>query len=83
MVRRGRVLTTFPNLLINDVASSAIRVWRPVTVNDTELETWCFAPIGESAKAREARIRKFEDFFFPSSLARARRHRRDGRRPRG
>jgi benzoate/toluate 1,2-dioxygenase alpha subunit len=69
MVRRGRVLTTFPNLLINDVASSAIRVWRPVTVNDTELETWCFAPIGESAKAREARIRKFEDFFFPSSLA--------------
>ena len=69
MVRRGRVLTTFPNLLINDVASSAIRVWRPVTVNDTELETWCFAPVGESAKAREARIRKFEDFFFPSSLA--------------
>jgi benzoate/toluate 1,2-dioxygenase alpha subunit len=69
MVRRGRVLTAFPNLLINDVASSAIRVWRPITVNDTELETWCFAPVGESAKAREARIRKFEDFFFPSSLA--------------
>jgi len=63
------VLTTFPNLLINDVASSAIRVWRPISVNDTELETWCFAPVGESAKAREARIRKFEDFFFPSSLA--------------
>lgn len=69
MVRRGRVLTTFPNFLLNDVASSAIRVWRPVSVNDTELETWCFAPVGESAKAREARIRKFEDFFFPSSLA--------------
>jgi len=69
MVRRGRVLTVFPNFLINDVASTAIRVWRPVSVHDTELETWCFAPKGESAKAREARIRKFEDFFFPSSLA--------------
>ncbi|MBN9050645.1 MAG: Rieske 2Fe-2S domain-containing protein [Rhizobiales bacterium] len=69
MVRRGRVLTAFPNLLINDVASSAIRVWRPVSVHETELETWCFAPVGESPKAREARIRKFEDFFFPSSLA--------------
>jgi len=69
MVRRGRVLTVFPNFLINDVASTAIRVWRPVSVNETELETWCFAPVGESARAREARIRKFEDFFFPSSLA--------------
>lgn len=69
MLGRGRVLTVFPNFLINDVASTAIRVWRPVSVNETELETWCFAPVGESGKAREARIRKFEDFFFPSSLA--------------
>jgi len=69
MVRRGRVLTIFPNFLVNDVASSAIRIWRPVSANETELETWCFAPVGESAKARAARIRKFEDFFFPSSLA--------------
>ncbi len=69
MLGRGRVLTVFPNFLINDVASTAIRVWRPVSVNETELETWCFAPVGESDRAREARIRKFEDFFFPSSLA--------------
>ena len=69
MVRRGRVFTGFPNFLLNDVASTSIRVWRPVSVNETELETWCFAPIGESEKARTARIRKFEDFFFPSSLA--------------
>jgi benzoate/toluate 1,2-dioxygenase alpha subunit len=69
MLGRGRVLTVFPNFLINDVASTGIRVWRPVSVNETELETWCFAPVGESERAREARIRKFEDFFFPSSLA--------------
>ncbi len=69
MLRRGRVLTVFPNLLINDVASTAIRIWRPVSAHLSELETWCFAPKGESEKAREARIRKFEDFFLPSSLA--------------
>jgi benzoate/toluate 1,2-dioxygenase alpha subunit len=69
MVRRGRVFTGFPNFLLNDVASTSIRVWRPISANETELETWCFAPIGESEKARTARIRKFEDFFFPSSLA--------------
>jgi benzoate/toluate 1,2-dioxygenase subunit alpha len=69
MVRRGRVFTGFPNFLLNDVASTGIRVWRPVSVGETELETWCFAPVGESEKARAARIRKFEDFFFPSSLA--------------
>jgi benzoate/toluate 1,2-dioxygenase alpha subunit len=38
MVRRGRVLTTFPNFLINDVASSAIRIWRPISASETELE---------------------------------------------
>jgi len=69
MVRRGRVFTGFPNFLLNDVASTSIRVWRPISVGETELETWCFAPRGESEKARAARIRKFEDFFFPSSLA--------------
>ena len=69
MVRRGRVFTGFPNFLLNDVASTGIRVWRPVSVEETELETWCFAPVGESEKARAARIRKFEDFFLPSSLA--------------
>ncbi len=69
MVRRGRVFTGFPNFLLNDVASTSIRVWRPISVDETELETWCFAPVGESEKARTARIRKFEDFFFPSSLA--------------
>jgi benzoate/toluate 1,2-dioxygenase alpha subunit len=69
MVDRGRTVTVFPNLLLNDVASTCIRVWRPLAVDRTEIETWCLAPIGESPQARRARIRKYEDFFFPSSLA--------------
>jgi len=62
-------VTIFPNLLLNDMASTCIRIWRPIAVDLTEIETWCLAPIGESAAARRARIRKYEDFFFPASLA--------------
>jgi benzoate/toluate 1,2-dioxygenase alpha subunit len=69
MLERGRTVTVFPNLLLNDVASTCIRVWRPVDVGLTEIETWCLAPKGEDADARRARIRKYEDFFFPASLA--------------
>ena len=69
MVDRGRTVTVFPNLLLNDVASTCIRVWRPIAVDRTEIETWCLAPKGESPEARHARIRKYEDFFLPASLA--------------
>lgn len=69
MVDRGRTVTVFPNLLLNDVASTCIRVWRPLAVDRTEIETWCLAPVGEGAGSRRARIRKYEDFFLPSSLA--------------
>jgi benzoate/toluate 1,2-dioxygenase subunit alpha len=69
MLERGRTVTVFPNLLLNDVASTCIRIWRPVSVGVTEIETWCIAPKGEDADARRARIRKYEDFFFPASLA--------------
>ena len=34
-----------------------------------EIETWCIAPKGEAPESRRARIRKYEDFFFPASLA--------------
>jgi benzoate/toluate 1,2-dioxygenase subunit alpha len=69
MVERGQTVTVFPNLLLNDVASTCIRVWRPLAPKLTEIDTWCLAPIGESPESRRARIRKYEDFFFPSSLA--------------
>ena len=69
MLERGRTVTVFPNLLLNDVASTCIRVWRPLEVGLTEIETWCIAPKGEAPESRRARIRKYEDFFFPASLA--------------
>ncbi len=69
MIDRGRTVTIFPNFFLNDVASTCIRLWRPIAVDLTEIDTWCLAPVGESVEARRARIRKYEDFFLPSSLA--------------
>ena len=65
MLERGRTVTVFPNLLLNDVASTCIRIWRPLCRDDRN-ETWCIAPKGEAPDARRARIRKYEDFFLPA-----------------
>src|SRR5262249_8875296 len=49
--------------------ATIIRTIRPLSVDRTEMRIQCIAPIGESADARERRIRQFEDFFNPSGLA--------------
>lgn len=64
-----RNLTIFPNLQIAENASSQMRVIRPVAAGLTEMQTWCIAPRGESAKARQFRIRQYEDFFNPTGMA--------------
>ena len=52
-----------------DVSSLQLRVWKPLSVNRTEMTSWCLAPIGEPAAARRLRIRQYEDFFNPTGLA--------------
>jgi benzoate/toluate 1,2-dioxygenase alpha subunit len=69
MIDRGRHVTVFPNLLMNDLASTHLRVYRPLGVDRMETIIWCIAPVGEPAEARAARLRKFEDFFLPSGMA--------------
>ena len=69
MLRRGRNLFLFPNLHLMDQSSTQIRVARPVAPDRTEVRVYCIAPKGESAEARAARLRKFEDFFMVSGLA--------------
>ncbi len=66
---RGRHVTIFPNLLLNDLASTHLRCYRPLGVDRMETIIWCIAPVGEPAEARTARLRKFEDFFLPSGMA--------------
>ena len=66
---RSRHVTIFPNLLVNELASTYVRTYRPVAVDRTEITSWCVAPVGESRDERAARLRKFEDFFMPSGMS--------------
>ena len=69
MLRRGRNLFLFPNVLLMDQSSTQIRVFRPLSPDRTEVRVYCIAPKGESREARVARLRKFEDFFMVTGMA--------------
>ena len=69
MLRRGRNVLVFPNMVLNDLASTHLRTHRPLGPERTEVTIWCIAPKGEPAEARFARLRKFEDFFLVTGLA--------------
>ncbi|MBV1876160.1 MAG: Rieske 2Fe-2S domain-containing protein [Pseudomonadales bacterium] len=69
MTKYLRNLLIYPNLFLMDQMSTQIRVFRPISVNKTEVTTYCFAPIGESREARSTRIRQYEDFFNASGMA--------------
>lgn len=66
---RSRHVTVYPNLLVNELASTYVRTYRPISVDCTEISSWCVAPFGESRDERTARLRKFEDFFMPSGMS--------------
>jgi benzoate/toluate 1,2-dioxygenase alpha subunit len=69
MLRRGRNLLVFPNLVLNDLASTHLRTHRPLAADKTEVTIYCIAPRNEPKDARMARLRKFEDFFLASGMA--------------
>lgn len=69
MIKNSRNLCVYPNVYIMDQMSSQIRVLRPISANRTEVTIYCIAPKGESAEARDHRIRQYEDFFNASGMA--------------
>jgi benzoate/toluate 1,2-dioxygenase subunit alpha len=69
MVNRMRNLLLYPNVQLMDQASTQIRIFRPISVDETEVKIYCIAPVGESDAARERRIRQYEDFFNASGMA--------------
>lgn len=69
MMDRMRNMLLFPNVFLMDQASTQIRIIKPVSVNETEITTYCYAPVGESDHARALRIRQYEDFFNASGMA--------------
>lgn len=66
---RIRNLELFPNVFLMDQTSTQIRIIRPISVDETEVTTYCIAPVGESDRARAVRIRQYEDFFNASGMA--------------
>ncbi len=69
MCERFRNLLLFPNVFLMDQTSTQIRIIRPISVNETEVITYCIAPVGESDTSRALRIRQYEDFFNASGMA--------------
>lgn len=69
MITRARNLGMFPNVLLMDQTSTQIRVIRPISVGVTEITIYGIAPKGESATARNRRIRQYEDFFNATGMA--------------
>lgn len=68
IVNHTRNLCIYPNVYLMDQFSTQIRVARPISVNETEVTIYCFAPVGEPAEERTLRIRQYEDFFNVSGM---------------
>ncbi|WP_321940264.1 Rieske 2Fe-2S domain-containing protein [Paraburkholderia sp. J8-2] len=71
IVNQTRNLCVYPNVFLMDQFSTQIRVVRPISVDKTEVNIFCFAPKGESAEDRATRIRQYEDFFNVTGMGTA------------
>lgn len=69
MITRLRNSLFYPNMLLMDQMSSQIRVFRPLSVDMTEVTIYAFGPKGEEPEHRAHRIRQYEDFFNISGMA--------------
>lgn len=68
LLQYGRNLTIFPNVQCTDNAViGQFRVLRPLGTALTEMEIYCWVPVGEPPTARRQRLRQYEDFFNISS----------------
>jgi benzoate/toluate 1,2-dioxygenase alpha subunit len=68
IVGQTRNLGVYPNVYLMDQFSTQIRVVRPISVDQTEVTIYCYAPKGESERERAIRIRQYEDFFNVSGM---------------
>lgn len=68
IVNMTRNLGLYPNVYLMDQFSTQIRVVRPISVDQTEVTIYCFAPKNEPDDMRALRIRQYEDFFNVSGM---------------
>ena len=69
ILHHQRNVLIYPNLLLQDNASTQIRVIRPLDVASCEVNIYAIAPVGESRTARTLRLRQYEDFFNATGVA--------------
>jgi benzoate/toluate 1,2-dioxygenase subunit alpha len=69
MLHHQRNVLIYPNLLLQDNASTQVRVTRPLGVDSCEVSIYAIAPVGESTAARTLRLRQYEDFFNATGVA--------------
>ena len=69
IIEQSRNLLLYPNVFLMDTSSNQIRIIRPISLEKTEVTTYCFGPEGEAADSRAMRIRQYEDFFNASGMA--------------
>lgn len=71
MLGRFRNLYLYPNVFFMDQASTQLRLFRPLSVNKTEVTIFAIARKSDTPEERNLRIRQYEDFFNVSGLATA------------
>jgi phenylpropionate dioxygenase-like ring-hydroxylating dioxygenase large terminal subunit len=59
----------FPNMQLLHNTALAIRVFRPLSPDLTEMHYFCLGAIGETVENRAMRLRAFEDFYNASGIA--------------
>lgn len=69
MLDRFRNLYIYPNVFFMDQASTQLRLFRPLSVNKTEVTIFAIARKTDTAEERNLRIRQYEDFFNVSGMA--------------
>lgn len=65
----NRNMTIFPNLVLNDIMSSTVRTFRPISADLMEIDAWCLAPVEEEGDRLETRLQNFLEFLGPGGFA--------------
>lgn len=69
LARKNRNLSIFPNLIINDIVGTTIRVLEPIAPDYVEASAYQIAPLGDSATLAALRTNHFLTFLGPGGFA--------------
>lgn len=66
----NRNILIYPNLVINDIMSTTVRTFWPVSPDYMEIDAWALAPVEEGeGEALQTRLHNFLEFLGPGGFA--------------